>query len=97
VTSLDHSRDDADDDCLPQVADARPSVARSYELRETRGRIEKALGRLPASLRELFVLRHVNDYSYEEIAALKKLPVGTVKNRVFQAKEMLRGLLEEGS
>jgi RNA polymerase sigma-70 factor (ECF subfamily) len=97
VTSLDHSRDDGDGDCLPQVADGRTSVARNYELREIRGRIEKALGRLPAALRELFVLRHVNDFSYEEIAALKKLPVGTVKNRVFQAKEMLRGLLEEAS
>ena len=46
------------------------------------------------ALRELFVLRHVNEFSYEEIAEIKGLPVGTVKNRVFQAKEILRRELE---
>lgn len=57
--------------------------------------IEKAIARLPENLRELFVLRHINEFSYEEIAAIKHLPVGTVKNRVFQAKELLRSMLEE--
>jgi RNA polymerase sigma-70 factor (ECF subfamily) len=37
----------------------------------------------------------VNGLSYEEMAEVKRLPVGTVKNRVFQAKEMLRRWLEE--
>jgi RNA polymerase sigma-70 factor (ECF subfamily) len=48
------------------------------------------LDAIPEAFRELFVLRHVNEFSYEEIADIKRLPVGTVKNRVFQAKEMLR-------
>ena len=53
------------------------------------------MDRLPPALRELFVWRHVNGFSYEEMAEIKSLPVGTVKNRVFQAKEMLKQLLEE--
>ncbi|HYA49250.1 MAG TPA: sigma factor-like helix-turn-helix DNA-binding protein, partial [Burkholderiales bacterium] len=59
-----------------------------------RARVEALLSRIPETLREPFVLRHVNEFSYEEIAEIKGLPVGTVKNRVFQAKEILRRELE---
>jgi RNA polymerase sigma-70 factor (ECF subfamily) len=88
-----------DDDCSPglQVEGRGPSIGRAYELAELRGRIEKVLDRIPEAFRELFVLRHVSEFSYEEIADIKGLPVGTVKNRVFQAKEMLRRQLEETS
>ncbi len=79
------------------VPDPEPSVARKFELAELRGRIEKALERLPPSQRELFVWRHVNGLSYEEMAEIKNLPLGTVKNRVYQAKETIRRLLEESS
>jgi RNA polymerase sigma-70 factor, ECF subfamily len=77
-----------------QVADDKPSVAKVYELAQIRKRIDSALEQIPGPLRELFILRHVNEFAYEEIAEIKRLPVGTVKNRVFQAKEMIRGLME---
>ena len=94
TVSLDQPIDDGDGSLLPQVADAGPSVVRRFELAEARRKIERALEHVPEALRELFVLRHVNEFSYEEIADIKRLPVGTVKNRVFQAKEMLRKRLE---
>jgi len=78
-----------------QVPDDKPSVVRRYELGELRARIDAALAELPVALREAFVWRHVNGLSYEEMAEIKGLPMGTVKNRVFQAKERLRKLLEE--
>jgi len=95
AVSLDQPYDDDEGSPRIQVEDREVSVARKYELAEVRARIEKALERVPEALRELFVLRHVNEFSYEEIAEIKDLPVGTVKNRVFQAKEMLRRQLEE--
>ena len=95
--SLDQPVDDEDDGCLIQVADERASVIRDFERKELGAKLEEAMDRLPAHLRELFVWRHVNGMSYEEMAEIKKLPVGTVKNRVFQAKEMMRQLLEESS
>jgi len=70
-------------------------VCAQYELAELREKIEKALNKLPPHFRELFVWRHINQFSYEEIAEIKDLPVGTVKNRVFQSKELIRQLLEE--
>jgi RNA polymerase sigma-70 factor (ECF subfamily) len=92
--SLDRPFDDEDRSGGLQVRDPGPSVARRYELAELRAQVEKVLGRIPETLRELFVLRHINEFSYEEIAEIKGLPVGTVKNRVFQAKEILRRQLE---
>jgi len=97
VISLDQPVDEDEDGCYLQVADETASVVLELERKELRTKLEKAMGRLPVHLKELFVWRHVNGMSYEEMADIKKLPVGTVKNRVFQAKEMMRTLLEEPS
>ena len=78
-----------------QIPSDSPSVFRSVELSELRDRIEAVLDNLPENLKELFIWRHVNDLSYEEMAEIKGLPVGTIKNRVFQAKEVIRKNLEE--
>jgi RNA polymerase sigma-70 factor (ECF subfamily) len=94
TVSIDQPIEADDDELLPQVPDPGPSVVRKLELAEVRARIERALATVPEALRELFVLRHVNEFSYEEIADIKGLPVGTVKNRVFQAKELLRKRME---
>ncbi len=93
--SLDHYQE-AENECLPlQIPDDEPSIVKKFELSQIREKIEKTLSMIPTQLRELFVWRHVNGLSYEEIAEIKGLPVGTVKNRVFQAKEMIRQSLEE--
>ena len=94
TVSIDQPVDDGEDALVPQVPDPGPSVVRKFELAEIRQKIERALASVPEALRELFVLRHVNEFSYEEIADIKGLPVGTVKNRVFQAKELLRKRME---
>jgi RNA polymerase sigma-70 factor (ECF subfamily) len=93
--SLDQPSERSEESLTIQIPDDCPSVGRRFELQELRERIEAALTKLPASFRELFVWRHVTGLSYEEIADIKGIPLGTVKNRVFQAKEMLRKLLEE--
>jgi RNA polymerase sigma-70 factor (ECF subfamily) len=86
----------ADDDRAPfEIPSDETSICTRFELSELREKIDKALDKLPPHLRELFIWRHVNEFSYEEIAEIKGLPVGTVKNRVFQSKEYIRRLLEE--
>jgi len=93
--SLDQPLDDTEDFAKIQVADENPSVVRRYELHELGRKIDAALDKLPVPLRELFIWKHINGLSYEEMAEIKGLPLGTIKNRVFQAKETLKGLLEE--
>jgi len=92
--SLDHPFKENETFTLPQIeSDERPAY-KELELKEMGKKIDKALDLLPPPLRELFVCRHINELSYEEISEIKNLPVGTVKNRVFQAKEMLKNYLE---
>jgi len=62
--------------------------------RELGQRISQAIDELSAPYRELILLRHLQGMSYEEIARMKRLPLGTVKNRLFRAREVLRKRLE---
>jgi RNA polymerase sigma-70 factor (ECF subfamily) len=63
------------------------------EREERRSEIESVVQLLPAAYRELIVLRHSHDLSYDEIAEVTGLPLGTVKNRLFRAREAMRELL----
>ena len=62
---------------------------------ELRDDLDRALAALPASLREAFVMKHVEGRSYEEMADLLGTTVGALKMRVHRAREALQALLEE--
>lgn len=51
--------------------------------------LRRAIERLPEKYRRVIFLRHVEEKSYEEIAAQLKLPIGTVKAHIFRAREIL--------
>ena len=58
------------------------------------GHIENALGMLPAEQREAFLLKHVEELSYEEMAEMTGLSVSALKMRVKRACDGLRDLLQ---
>ena len=60
------------------------------ERNERCSEIETVVQLLPHAYRELIVLRHSHDLSYDEIAEVTGLPLGTVKNRLFRAREAMR-------
>ena len=75
----------------------RLSPEQESERKERRIEIEGVVRGLPSSYRELVVLRHSQDLTYEEIVEVTGLPLGTVKNRLFRAREMMRQqFLEKG-
>ena len=53
-------------------------------------RIAECMGKLSAKHREILVLRNVKNLSYEEIAEILHISVGTVKSRIARARESLR-------
>lgn len=55
--------------------------------------LQKALKKLSDEHREIIILRDLNDYSYEAIAAQLEIETGTVKSRLFRAREALRKIL----
>lgn len=67
-----------------------PNPERALERTERSAQIEEAISKLPPRYRELIVLRHVSELSYDEIAEVTALPLGTVKNRIFRAREAMR-------
>ena len=62
---------------------------------EIRRDLDGALAALPSSLREAFVMKHVEGRSYEEMADLLDTTVGALKMRVHRAREALQKLLED--
>ena len=71
-----------------------PDPARQYEAREELRRLERSIDQLPSEYRELILLRHSAHMSYDEMARVTRRPLGTVKNRLFRAREALRGLMD---
>jgi len=66
--------------------DTPEAVALSEELQET---LERAIAALPDDLRQAIVLRELDGMSYEEIAQTMDCPVGTVRSRIFRARDAI--------
>jgi len=62
---------------------------------ENRVVIEKLLGQLPYDLRATLVLREIEQLSYEEVAEVMHVPIGTVRSRLHTARERFRKLWVE--
>jgi RNA polymerase sigma-70 factor (ECF subfamily) len=94
VDSLDDetvsSRDMLDSDNVSRE-DGFKALARE----ETRDYVWRVVDEIPLKFRELILLRYIQDLKYEEIAEITSLPVGTVKNRIFKAKEILKQEMEK--
>ena len=66
--------------------DTPEGVTLSNELKET---VERAIAALPEDLRTAIILRELDGMSYEEIAQTMECPVGTVRSRIFRARDAI--------
>lgn len=95
MMSLELGEDDEGDEIRLDPADSRRGPLGDLENRELAGALGREIAGLPQSYRELITLRHFIGLSYNEIAELKRLPLGTVKNKLFRAHSVLREALRE--
>jgi RNA polymerase sigma-70 factor (ECF subfamily) len=86
---------DAGEGPARSIAGSDPTPHDMLRYHELQRRIEAAIGELPADYRQLILLRHRQHCRYDEIARITQLPIGTVKNRIFRAREMLRSSLHD--
>lgn len=63
--------------------------------RERADAIRLAVDSLPPEYRELICLRHYAELSYGEISEIKEMPLGTVKNKLFRGRQMLKEKLSD--
>jgi RNA polymerase sigma-70 factor, ECF subfamily len=79
---------------LPPDLRASGSPGDDLERRERRAAVQAALRELTVEHREVILLRHFTELSYEEIAAALDIPVKTVRARLYTARRRLATLLE---
>jgi RNA polymerase sigma-70 factor (ECF subfamily) len=71
--------------------------AEALDRKEAGDRVHRLLEKLPADQREAVVLRDLEELTYEEIAEMLKLPIGTVKSRINRGRIELARLLKAGN
>jgi RNA polymerase sigma-70 factor (ECF subfamily) len=74
---------------------AAGTPAALFEAEERRARVQAAILALPVEYREVIVLRHFTELSYEEIGQTLQVPTKTVKSRLYTARERLAAMLRE--
>jgi RNA polymerase sigma-70 factor (ECF subfamily) len=93
--SLDSPIRTKEGDVSRDYADESYSPERSTISSEHTHIILEAVDDLPEKYRTVINMRHREDRSYEEISELLKIPIGTVKARIFRARELLKKILKE--
>jgi len=78
-----------------QIPTAVPNPESVLIARSNRELVRQALTDLPLLYREILLLCEVEEMSYEEIAQVLAVPVGTVMSRLYRARKALRALLAE--
>ena len=76
------------------LPDANDLPDRTVEKQEIHGAVAAGIARIPAKYREAFVLREINHFSYEEIAAVTGLKLGTVRSRINRGRGHFREIME---
>lgn len=80
----------------PGIVQGQPSALEYVARRETSDRVGAAMGGLPASYREVLVLRFQEEMALEEIAEVVSAPLSTVKSRLYRGLEAMRQSLTGG-
>lgn len=73
-----------------------PTPEESIINAQQRAQIERYIATLPEDYRQLFIMRFVEEYTYEEIAETLQMKLGTVKTRIFRVRAMMCKLITEG-
>ncbi|MBK9526955.1 MAG: sigma-70 family RNA polymerase sigma factor [Acidobacteria bacterium] len=90
ITPQSLEAENADGSFQIQIESRLSSPEQDRERSEWRTEIDSVVRALPPAYRDLIMLRHGQDLSYDEIAEVTGLPLGTVKNRLFRARELMR-------
>ncbi|HSL31523.1 MAG TPA: sigma-70 family RNA polymerase sigma factor [Anaerolineales bacterium] len=97
LPGLRRSLSDLGNDVIAELPETNPTFdnpAHGLESHELRAYLHRAIDDLDEKYRLLISLRYQHEMSYEEIAGMLNLPLGTVKTGLFRAREQLRQALE---
>ena len=95
MVSLDEMSDSNEDDRPFEVAMDGPSPLEQFQAREDSAEVTEVLLKLESASREVLVLRFYEEMSLEEIAAVTKAPLSTVKSRLHRGLAALKPEVEQ--
>jgi RNA polymerase sigma-70 factor (ECF subfamily) len=72
-----------------------PSVLERLEKREVQEKVQACINSLEGEYREVLILRDIQGFTYDEIRDTLHIPDGTVKSRLFRARDTLRDRLKD--
>ena len=93
--TLDSSMNPDDRQLNKEPVSSEPSVLENIEKRETQKVVQGCINSLDYEFREVIVLRDIQGFSYEELSDMLKMKEGTVKSRLFRAREALKNCLKK--
>ncbi len=88
--SLDWGKEDEDGQPALQIKSPEAPAGEAIEKADEKESLEKALSQLDPEDRAILVLREIDGRSYQEIAEITGIALGTVKSRISRAREALR-------
>lgn len=92
--SLDEPINSEEGFIRPEPASTEPSVLDTLEQRDIQARVQQCISGLDTEFREVLVLRDIQGFSYDEIGSVLKIADGTVKSRLFRARESIKNCLK---
>jgi len=95
----EQSLDRQDETCggvPPQMASEQPSALELLEELQLRELLDRCIQALDRGFREVLILRDMRDMAYEEVGKILGLREGTVKSRLFRAREAVRECVNRG-
>lgn len=85
-----HSSDDEDETSRPKIEPTTDETPESVlAAKEIAGVVNAAMEALPEDLRQAVTLREIEGLAYDEIAVIMNCPIGTVRSRIFRAREAI--------
>jgi RNA polymerase sigma-70 factor (ECF subfamily) len=93
--SLDAPIRTGDGEVMPDPPSREPLVLDRLEKEDIQKKVQDCIKAVEPDFREVLVLRDMQDLSYEEIGAMLRLAAGTVKSRLFRAREAMRDCLKK--
>lgn len=88
--SLEEELENEDGSMQRQIADAGETPEESLLREERKSQLLQALSLLSAEHKAVVILRDIRGFSYEEIAEIMDLPIGTIKSRISRARNQLK-------
>ncbi len=78
-----------------EPASQDPNALEQLEKKELQEKIQDCIGRLDPDFRSVLVLRDIQGFSYEEVSGALNINPGTVKSRLFRARDSMRDCLKK--